>query len=116
MSISNHVALIGNIGGDLQVNQTTTGKTVVSFSLATHERRKDENGNRTNVTEWHNVVCFGSLADLVKNYLSKGDKISVTGTLRTSKYTDKSGVDHFATKIISEDILFLSTKKSAGNE
>lgn len=111
MSISNNVQLIGNVGNDIDFKTTENGLRVATFSMATHERRKDENGQRINVTEWHNIVCYDSLAELVQKYLKKGSKCSLVGRLRTTKYDDKQNVTHYTTRIVAEDVLFLDNKQ-----
>lgn len=111
MSKTNHVRLIGNIGNNIQVNKTNSGTPVCNFSFATHERIKNAHGQTETVTEWHNVVCFASLATLVQTHCVKGTKLMIEGRLRTRTYTDQSQQQRYVTEVITEEILFLDSKK-----
>jgi single-strand DNA-binding protein len=110
MSI-NKVILIGNLGKDPVVRATTTGNNVATLSLATNERRKNTNGVWEEQTEWHKVVAFGKLADLTQKFLSKGRKVYVEGKLRTNKWQDKQGTDHYTTEILADTLQFLDGKR-----
>ena len=98
----NKVTLIGNLGKDPEIRSTTSGDEVASFSLATSESWKDKNtGERKNKTEWHNIVVFNKgLVSLAKNYLKKGSKIFLEGTIKTRKWQDKEGQDKYTTEIV----------------
>jgi single-strand DNA-binding protein len=97
----NKVQLIGNLGQDPKITATKDGGEIASFSLATTESWKDKTtGEKKDKTEWHNVVVFGSVVSVVKNYVKKGSKLYIEGSLQTTKYTDKEGVERYTTKII----------------
>lgn len=102
MSISvNRVCLLGNVGKNPEIRQGADGKKIANFSLATSETYKDKNGERQTKTEWHNVAVFNSgLSELVERYVSKGNRIYVEGSLRTRKWTDKSGIERYTTEVV----------------
>jgi single-strand DNA-binding protein len=111
MSKTNSVRLIGNIGNNINAAQTRSGLPVCNFSFATHERVKNEQGQAETITEWHNVVCFSSLASLVTTHCSKGTKLMIEGRLKTRTYVDSANVQRYVTEIICEEVLFLDAKK-----
>lgn len=98
----NKVILIGNLGADPDVRQTSTGKPVVNLSIATSESWKDRNtGERRERTEWHRVVIFSEgLARIAEQYLKKGSKVYIEGQLQTRKWQDKDGNDKYTTEIV----------------
>ena len=73
------VTLVGNLGKDPEIRNTQNGKKVASFSVATSEKFKDKNGERQTMTEWHNVVFFGTTAEVIEKYLHKGSKVMING-------------------------------------
>jgi single-strand DNA-binding protein len=96
----NKVILIGNLGNEPDVRYMPSGDAVANVSLATSEAWKDKNtGEMQERTEWHRVVFFGKLAEIVKQYLHKGSKIYVEGQLRTKKWQDKEGQDRYTTEV-----------------
>ena len=96
----NKVILIGNLGADPEVRYMPSGDAVANIRIATSESWKDRNtGEKQERTEWHNVVFFGKIAEIVKQYLHKGSKIYVEGKLRTRKW-QKDGQDHYSTEIV----------------
>ncbi len=105
----NKVILIGNLGKDPEVKYTQGGMPVAKFSLATNERFKDKEGQWQDRTEWHNIVAFQRLAEIVGEYLKKGGKCFVEGSLRTSSWDDKeTGQKKYKTEIIANDLVLLS--------
>ncbi len=97
----NKVILVGNLGRDPEVRKMQSGDSVANFSLATSENWKDrETGERKEKTEWHRVVIFGGLVDVVERYLKKGSKIYVEGQLQTRKWQDQSGQDRYSTEVV----------------
>jgi single-strand DNA-binding protein len=114
MSGINKVILIGNVG-KVDIRQTQSGDNIVSLSLATSQKYTDKNGQHIENVEWHNVVFFKKLADIVAQYVAKGSKIYVEGSLKTEKYTDKSGVERYTTKIMGREMQMLGGKTEAGN-
>ncbi|MBI2993384.1 MAG: single-stranded DNA-binding protein [Gammaproteobacteria bacterium] len=104
----NKVILIGNLGDDPEVRYTAGGAAVANIRLATSESWKDkESGEKQERTEWHRVVFFGRLAEIVAEYLKKGSQVYVEGSLRTNKWQDKSGNDRYTTEIIASEMQML---------
>ena len=97
----NKVILIGNLGNDPDVRYTQSGDAIANISLATSETWKDKNtGEPQERTEWHRVVFFGKVAEIVKDYLHKGSKIYVEGQLRTRKWPGQDGQDRYTTEVV----------------
>jgi single-strand DNA-binding protein len=96
----NKVILIGNLGNEPEVRYTAGGDAMATISVATSESWRDKNtGEPQERTEWHRVVFFGKLAEIVKQYLHKGSKVYVEGQLRTRKWQDQSGQDRYTTEV-----------------
>lgn len=107
----NKVILIGNLGGDPEVRYTPNGSAVANVTLATSESWRDkQSGELQDRTEWHRVVFFGRLAEIVGEYLRKGSKIYVEGSLRTRKWQDKTGTDRYTTEIIANEMHMLDSR------
>ena len=103
----NKVILVGNLGRDPEVRTLESGAKVARFTLATTESYKDRaTGERKDVTEWHNIVCWRNLADIAEKYLSKGRQIYVEGRLRTRSWED-NGVKKFSTEINADNFIML---------
>lgn len=115
MSKTNSVRLIGHLGQDPKLVSNGDQSSVVSFTMATNETYKDATGNKATRTEWHNIVSFGKVANLIIQYCKRGDFIMLNGRLQTRQYTNKEGQQRYVTEIISEEILFLGGKKSDGS-
>jgi len=115
MASVNKVILVGNLGRDPETRFTTSGTAVCNFSLATSETFKDKSGEKQEKTEWHNIQCWGKLAELAGEYLAKGKTIYLEGRLQTRKWQDKSGADRYTTEIVAEKIQFLSPKGESGS-
>ena len=112
MSSINKVIVLGNLGKDPEVRYSSAGDACANFSVATSEKWTDKNGEKKESTQWHNIVAWKKLAENCAQYLHKGSKVYVEGKLQTRKYTDKNGVDRWATEIIARDVVFLSTKNN----
>lgn len=111
----NKVILIGNLGNDPEIRYTPSGSAVANISLATSETWRDkQSGELQDRTEWHRLVFFNRLAEIVGEYLRKGSKIYVEGTLRTRKWQDKSGIDRFTTEIIASEMHMLDNRSASG--
>ncbi|HYY69617.1 MAG TPA: single-stranded DNA-binding protein [Terriglobales bacterium] len=105
----NKVILIGNLGKDPELRVTPNGVTVANFTLATNERTKDNNGQWQDRTEWHNLVAWQRTAEIAREYLKKGSKIYVEGSLRTRSWDDKNtGEKRYRTEIWVNDLVLLS--------
>src|SRR5678815_5317568 len=102
----NKVILVGNLGKDPEVKFTPSGVPVAKFSLATNERYKDKAGEWQDRTEWHNIVAWQRLAEIVGEYVKKGSKIYIEGRLQTSSWEDKqSGEKKYRTEIVASDLV-----------
>ncbi len=107
----NKVFLLGNVGKDPEIRSTAGGMTIASFSLATADRQKDPQGNWTDKTEWHNLVCFQRTAEIVRDYVKKGSQIFVEGKIQTRSWDDKaSGEKKYKTEILVNDLSLLGGK------
>ena len=118
MKSVNKVILIGNLGKDPEVKYTQGGMPVAKFTLATNERFKDKEGQWQDRTEWHNITAFQRLAEIVGEYLKKGGKCFIEGSLRTSSWDDKeTGQKKYKTEIIANDLVMLSGRgEGAGDD
>ena len=96
----NKVILIGNIGAKPEIRKTQNGDKVASFTIATNETWKDQQGQQQTRTEWHRVVIFGGLTQIVESYLDKGSKIYIEGQLRTRKWQNQQGQDQYSTEVV----------------
>ena len=104
----NKVILVGNLGNDPDVKATQGGTTITTISVATSEQWKDkQTGQAQERTEWHRVKFFGRLAEIAGDYLRKGSQVYIEGSLRTDKYTDKSGIERYSTDIIANEMQML---------
>lgn len=104
----NKVILVGNLGNDPEVRYTSSGAAIATLSVATSETWTDkQSGERQERTEWHRVKMFGKLAEIAGEYLKKGRQVYIEGSLRTDKYTDKSGVEKYSTDIVASDMQML---------
>jgi len=107
----NKVILVGNVGQDPEVKYTASGVPVAKVSLATNERFKDRNDQGQDRTEWHSVVAWQRLAEIVGECVRKGTKLYVEGKLQTSTWEDKqSGERKYRTEIIARDIVLLGSR------
>lgn len=107
----NKVILIGNLGNDPEVRYTPNGNAVANVTLATSMTWRDkQTGELQERTEWHRIVFFNRLAEIVGEYLRKGSKIYVEGSLRTRKWQDKSGIDRYTTEVIANEMHMLDNR------
>ncbi|MEZ4317295.1 MAG: single-stranded DNA-binding protein [Myxococcota bacterium] len=110
----NKVILVGNLGADPETRTAQSGTMIVNLRLATSDRRKDRDGNWTDHTEWHRVVCFGRTAENVARFCKKGKQIYVEGRIQTQKWTDKDGNDKYTTEIVANEVRFLGGREGGG--
>ncbi len=106
----NKVTIMGNVGDDPRMNETKEKLQVANFNVATNEFYRDRDGKEVKTTEWHRLVAWDKRAELIKNYIKKGDPVYVEGKLRTNSWEDKEGVKRYSTDIICENIVFLSNR------
>jgi len=112
----NKVILIGNLGADPETRYTASGSAITSVSLATSENWKDkQTGEAQERTEWHRVKFFGRLAEIAGEYLKKGRQVYIEGSIRSSKYTDKEGVERWSTDIIANEMQMLGGSGEGGS-
>lgn len=112
----NKVILVGNVGVDPDVRYLPNGNAVTTLSVATSESWKDKaTGEKQDRTEWHRVVCFNRLGEIAGEYVRKGSKLYVEGSLRTRKWQDQQGQDKYTTEIIASDIQMLDSKGSGSS-
>ena len=107
----NKVTLIGNLGQDPEIKSLESGQKVASFSLATSESFKDKDGVKQNKSEWHNIVIWGKLADVVEAYVKKGDKLYLEGKIQTQTW-EKDGEKKYRTNIVCNQMTMLGGKPS----
>lgn len=115
MASLNKVQLIGNLGRDPEVRYLPDGTPTTTVSIATSEAWKDKSTNeRVESTEWHRVVFFRGLAEIVGQYLVQGATIYVEGKLKTRKYTDKDGIERYTTEVRASELIMLGGKRKEG--
>ena len=113
----NKVILVGNVGKDPEVRYSQSGTPVANFSLATNERFKDRNDEWQDRTEWHSIVAWQRLAEIVGEYVAKGSKVYVEGKLQTTSWEDRqSGERKYRTEIVARDLLLLGPRENSGGD
>ena len=111
----NKVILVGNLGNDPDIRYTAGGAAVANISVATTDSWKDkETGEQQDRTEWHRVVFFARLAEVVGEYLRKGSQVYIEGRLQTRKWQDKSGNDRYSTEIVANEMQMLGGRAGGG--
>ncbi len=111
----NKVILVGNVGSDPEIRYTSSNLAVANFSLATSDSWKDKNsGERKDSTEWHRLVVFGRLAEIVRDYTHKGSQIYAEGRLQTRKWQDRDGNDRYTTEVVINEIALLGGRNADG--
>lgn len=116
MASVNRVILVGNLGKDPEVRYTPDGLPVASVSLATTDTWKDKaTGEKKENTEWHRLVFFRKLAEIVGQYLKKGAQIYVSGQLRTRKWTDQAGLERYTTEIVVDEMQMLGRREAGAD-
>ncbi len=103
----NKAMIIGNVTRDPEVRATSGGQSVASFSVATNRRWTDQSGEQKEQVEYHNVVAWRKLADIVGQYLKKGSKVYVEGRIQTRSWDDQSGTKRYRTEIVAESLIML---------
>jgi len=115
MASVNKVIIVGNLGRDPEIRYMPSGDAIANIAVATSYKSKDRNtGEQKELTEWHRISFFGRLAEIVGQYLKKGSSVYVEGRLQTRKYTDKDGVEKYATDIIAENMQMLGGRGDSG--
>lgn len=111
----NKVILVGNLGNDPDVRTTAAGAKIANISLATTDSWTDkQTGQKQDRTEWHRIVFFNRMAEIVEQYLTKGSQVYVEGRLQTRKWQDQNGQDRYTTEIVANDMQMLGGRGGAG--
>ena len=115
MASVNKVIIVGNLGRDPEIRYMPSGDAIANIAVATSYKSKDrQTGEQKELTEWHRISFFGRLAEIVGQYLKKGSSVYVEGRLQTRKYTDKDGIERYATDIIAENMQMLGGRQGMG--
>jgi single-strand DNA-binding protein len=109
----NKVFLIGHLGKDPETFVFENGTKKVSFSLATNETFKNKDGEKTEKTEWHNIIMYRGLAEIAEQYLKKGSRVYLEGSLRYRNYEDKDGKKVYVSEIEADEMLMLDSKDAS---
>ena len=113
----NKVILVGNLGKDPEVRYTANGAAIANITIATSESWRDKtSGEKQEKTEWHRVVFFSRLAEIVGEYLRKGSQVYVEGRLQTRKWQDQSGQDRYTTEIVANEMQMLGGRGDGGGQ
>jgi single-strand DNA-binding protein len=111
----NRVMLIGNLGIDPEIRSTPSGQTVANFRMATSETFGGRDGGQVQErTEWHRIVAWGKLAEIVRDYLRKGQKVYIEGRIQTREWTDQQGNKRYTTEVVAQSMLMLSARSDSG--
>lgn len=111
----NKVQIIGHLGKDPEMRYTPSGKPVTTFTVAVSRTWNSADGERHNETEWFNVVAWGTLAEICKQYLVKGQQVYVEGRLQTRRWDDKEGVKHTSVEIVAAEMMMLGDRRDSNN-
>lgn len=108
--LRNKVQLIGHLGMDPEIRIMESGKKLATFTVATNEVYKNSKGEKVTETQWHRIVAWGKIAEIVEKYLDKGREVAVSGKLVTRTYLDKEGVKRFITEVQAGELLMLGVR------
>lgn len=111
----NKVQIIGHLGKDPEMRYTPSGKPVTTFTVAVSRTWNSADGERHNETEWFNVVAWGTLAEICKQYLVKGQQVYIEGRLQTRRWDDKEGVKHTSVEVVANEMMMLGDRREANN-
>jgi single-strand DNA-binding protein len=112
-ALRNKVQLIGNLGNAPEIRNTESGKKLARFSVATNESYRNAQGEKITETQWHNLVAWGKVAEIVEKYLNKGSEVVIEGKLINRSYTDKEGNKKYVTEVEVSELLMLGGKPKA---
>jgi single-strand DNA-binding protein len=111
-ALKNKVQLIGNLGSNPEIKTLDGGKKLARFSIATNESYRNANGEKVTETQWHSLVAWGKLAEIIEKYITKGSEVAVEGKLTYRTYNDKEGNKKYFTEIQVNELLMLGEKSS----
>ncbi|RME91182.1 MAG: single-stranded DNA-binding protein [Anaerolineae bacterium] len=109
----NKVMIIGNLGRDPEMRYTPSGRPVTTFSVAVNRSWNTSDGERHTETEWFNVVAWGNLAEICKQYLTKGQQVYIEGRLQTRYWEDKEGVKRTSVEVVASEMMMLGERRDA---
>lgn len=111
MKSLNKIQLIGHLGIDPEIKNLDNAK-VARFTLATDDSYRDKQGNKVEQTDWHNIVAWRGIADIVEKYTKKGSKVYIEGKSKSRTWEDKEGQKRYTTEVVAENIILLDKKES----
>ena len=111
----NKVQIIGHLGKEPEMRYTPSGKPVTTFSVAVSRSWNSADGERHSETEWFNVVAWGNLAEICKQYLTKGQQVYIEGRLQTRRWDDKEGAKHTSVEVVANEMMMLGDRKDQNN-
>ena len=106
----NKVMIIGHLGRDPEMRYTPSGKPVTTFTVATSRTWNSTDGERHTETEWFNIVAWGNLAEICKQYLVKGQQVYIEGRLQTRRWDDKEGIKHTSVEVVANEMMMLGER------
>ena len=112
MSGVNKAIILGNVGNDPEMKYLPNGDAVANISVATSESWKDKQGQKQERTEWHRIVAYRKLAEIISDYIKKGSKIYIEGKIQTRKWQAQDGSDRYSTEIIASQMQMLDSKQN----
>ncbi|MBU2929111.1 single-stranded DNA-binding protein [Winogradskyella psychrotolerans] len=115
-TLKNKVQLIGNVGNEPEITNLESGNKVAKFSIATNESYKDSKGEKVTNTQWHNIVAWGKIAEIVEKYVGKGKEVALEGKLTSRSYETKKGEKRYVTEVVVDEILLLGIKGENATE
>jgi single-strand DNA-binding protein len=111
----NKVMIIGHLGREPEMRYTPSGRPVTTFTVATSRTWNTADGERHNETEWFNIVTWGSLAEICKQYLTKGQQVYIEGRLQTRRWEDNEGIKHTSVEIVANEMMILGERKDSNH-
>ncbi len=111
----NKVMIIGHLGKDPEMRYTPSGRPVTTFTVAVSRSWNSADGERHNETEWFNIVAWGNLAEICKQYLAKGQQVYIEGRLQTRRWDDKEGQKHTSVEIVASEMMMLGDRRDANH-
>ncbi|PHS10459.1 MAG: single-stranded DNA-binding protein [Kordia sp.] len=109
-TLRNKVQLIGNLGNQPEIITLESGKKLAKFTMATNESYKNAQGEKITDTQWHNIIAWGNTAQIIEQYVNKGEEVAIEGKLTSRSYDDKDGNKRYITEIVVNELLMLGGK------
>jgi single-strand DNA-binding protein len=109
-TLRNKVQLIGNLGSQPEVVTLESGKKLAKFTMATNESYRNSKGEKVTDTQWHNIIAWGNTANIIEQYVNKGEELAIEGKLTSRSYDDKEGNKKYITEIVVNEVLMFSGK------